>query len=329
MRFAIGRSASEGTAKLANVPGTRRYAPTQLRRRKTDWSTNGSPLDMCRQMAPPQKPLVNRTPRDAARGTRRRTALTSSPAPITWIGTPKPSFATCSGGKRPRTLAEPARSMLPPTRPCSTHPAMVFQLRVAFIVRSPSGVCVVRCCTIDPRTTGSKNSLGPAGNEPSRATGAALDLRGANEDGGPRRRNPAEIRHAFETPLVAAEQRLVGLELLARPDVQRDRVDADAGNVALGDQELAGILGEAREVERVRLIGAQVGLGVAGLHVPARIHEHVAPPGQATMILLPRLHVIDGHGTVRVTLGAPADVDDRSRDDQVAHGKLFHGLGIR
>ena len=47
----------------------------------------------------------------------------------------------------------------------------------------------------------------------------------------------------------------MGLELLFRPDVQRDGVDADAGNVALRDQELAGILGEAREVERVRLIG--------------------------------------------------------------------------
>src|SRR5207237_7171592 len=146
----------------------------------------------------------------------------------------------------------------------------------------------------------SRAGLGPAGDQPGWATGAALDLRGANEDRGPRRRNLAEIRRAFETPFVAAEQRLVGLELLGRADVQRDGVDADAGNVALRDQELAGILGEAREVERVRLIGTQVGLGVAGLHVPARIHEHGATPVQATMILLPRLDVIDGHGTVRV-----------------------------
>ena len=80
--LSMGRSVSE-TAKLANAPGTRRNAPTQVRRRKTDCSTNGSPLDMCRQMAPPQKPLVSRTPRDAVRGTRRRTALRSSPAPIT------------------------------------------------------------------------------------------------------------------------------------------------------------------------------------------------------------------------------------------------------
>src|SRR5207253_10258903 len=169
----------------------------------------------------------------------------------------------------------------------------------------------------------SSAGLGPAGDQPGWATGTALDLRGANEDRGPRRRNLAEIRHAFETPFVAAEQRLVGLELLVRPDVQRDGVDADAGNVALRDQELAGILGEAREVERVRLIGTQVGLGVAGLHVPARLHEHAATPGQATMVLLPRLDVIDGHGTVRVPLGALADVDDRSRDDQAAHGNLF------
>src|SRR5260370_11201178 len=174
----------------------------------------------------------------------------------------------------------------------------------------------------------SSAGLRPAGDQPGWATGAALDLRGTDEDRGPRRWNPAEIRHAFETPFVAAEQRLVGLELLARPDVQRDGVDADAGDLALRDQELAGLLGEAREVERVRLIGTQVGFGVARLHVPARIHEHGATPGQATMILLPRLDVIDGHGTVRVPLGAPADVDDRSRDDQVAHGKLFQGLGL-
>src|SRR6266404_9973041 len=169
---------------------------------------------------------------------------------------------------------------------------------------------------------------GPAGDQPGWGAGAALDLRGANEDRGPRRWNLAEIRHAFETPFVAAEQRLVGLELLARPDVQRDGVDADAGNVALRDQELAGLLGEAREVERVRLIRAQVGFGVADLHVPARIHEHAATPGQATMPLLPRLDVINGHGTVRVPLGAPADVDDRSWNDEVAHGKLFHGLAL-
>src|SRR5258706_16002011 len=79
--------------------------------------------------------------------------------------------------------------------------------------------------------------LGPAGDQPGWATGAALDLCGTNEDRGPRRRNPAEIRHAFETPFVAAEQRLVGLELLGRPDVQRDGIDADAGNIALCDQE--------------------------------------------------------------------------------------------
>src|SRR5205807_3489145 len=127
----------------------------------------------------------------------------------------------------------------------------------------------------------SSAGLSPAGDQPGWATGAALDLRRANEDRGPRRRNLTEIRHAFDTPLVAAEQRLVGLELLGRPDVQRDRVDADAGDVALRDQELARILGEAREVERVRLIRAQVGLGVAGFHVPARIHEYSAPPGRA------------------------------------------------
>src|SRR5437660_10349532 len=153
------------------------------------------------------------------------------------------------------------------------------------------------------RWTASSAGLGPAGDQPGWATGAALDLRGTNEDRGPRRRNPAEIRHTFETPFVAAEQRLVGLELLARPDVQRDGIDADAGDLALRDQELAGLLGEAREVVRVRLIGTQVGFGVARLHVPARIHEHGATPGQATMILLPRLDVIDGHGTVRVSLG--------------------------
>src|SRR5207253_9042498 len=99
----------------------------------------------------------------------------------------------------------------------------------------------------------SSAGLGPAGDQPGWATGAALDLRGANEDRGPRRRNLAEIRHAFETPFVAAEQRLVGLEFLARPDVQRDGIDADAGDLALRDQELAGLLGEAREVVRVRL----------------------------------------------------------------------------
>src|SRR5882762_7880710 len=128
----------------------------------------------------------------------------------------------------------------------------------------------------------SRAGLGPAGDQPGRATGAALDLRGANEDRGPRTRNLAEIRHALDAPFVAAEQRLVGLELLARPDVQRDGIDADAGNVALRDQELAGLLGEAREVERVQLIGTQVGLGVAGFHAPARIHEYSAAPGQAT-----------------------------------------------
>src|SRR5260370_5954103 len=117
---------------------------------------------------------------------------------------------------------------------------------------------------------------GPAGDQPGWATGAALDLRGANEDRGPRRWNLAEIRHAFETPFVAAEQRLVSLELLLWPDVQRDGVDAYAGNVALRDQELAGLPGEAREVERVRLIGTQIGLGVADLRVPTRIPEHVA-----------------------------------------------------
>src|SRR6516225_1261614 len=61
--FAIGGAVGEEPAKLANVPGTRRYAPTQVMTRKTDWSTNGSPLDRCRQMAPPQKPLVNSTRR--------------------------------------------------------------------------------------------------------------------------------------------------------------------------------------------------------------------------------------------------------------------------
>jgi hypothetical protein len=49
--FAIGGSVGEEPAKLANVPGTRRYDPTQVSRSKTDCSTNGSPLDMCRQMA--------------------------------------------------------------------------------------------------------------------------------------------------------------------------------------------------------------------------------------------------------------------------------------
>src|SRR5258708_6401472 len=66
----------------------------------------------------------------------------------------------------------------------------------------------------------SSAGLRPAGDQPGWATGAALDLRGANEHRSPRRWNLAEIRHAFETPFVAAEQRLVGLELLARPDVQ-------------------------------------------------------------------------------------------------------------
>src|SRR5207244_1743142 len=171
----------------------------------------------------------------------------------------------------------------------------------------------------------SSAGLGPASDQPGWATRTALDLRGANEDRGPRSGNLAEIRHALETPFITAKQRLVGLELFFRPNVQRDGVDADAGNVALRDQELASLLGEAWEVERVRLIGTEVGLGVAGLHVPARIHKHGASPRQATVSLLPRLDVIDGHGTVRVPLGAPADIDDRSWDDEVAHGKLFHG----
>src|SRR5262249_5008430 len=58
--FAIGGSVGEEPAKLADVPGTRRDAPTHGRRGKTAWSTNGSPLDMCRQMAPPQKALLRR-----------------------------------------------------------------------------------------------------------------------------------------------------------------------------------------------------------------------------------------------------------------------------
>src|SRR5262249_6327753 len=138
--FAIGGSVGEEPAKLANVPGTRRYAPTQVRRSKTDCSTNGSPLDMCRQMAPPQKALLSKSPSEEVRGMSSRTALASSPAPMTPIGRLKPIFATWSGGKSPKTFAEPARIMMPPINPCSTQPAMVFQCRFAFMVQSPS-VC--------------------------------------------------------------------------------------------------------------------------------------------------------------------------------------------
>src|ERR1700724_4165280 len=90
---------------------------------------------MCRQMAPPQKELASRTPSDEVRGTSNRTAVVSSPAPITVIHPVRPSFATASGGNRPRTLAEPARIMIPATRPCSTRPVIVFQFQVVFIVQ--------------------------------------------------------------------------------------------------------------------------------------------------------------------------------------------------
>src|SRR6516162_5418671 len=141
LAFAIGGSVGEEPAKLANVSGTRRYAPTQVRRSKTDCSTNGSPLDMCRQMAPPQKALLSKSPSEEVRGMSSRTALASSPAPMTTIDRLKPIFATWSGGKSPKTFAEPARIMMPAINPCSTQPAMVFQFRFAFIVQSPFGAC--------------------------------------------------------------------------------------------------------------------------------------------------------------------------------------------
>src|SRR5262245_58996673 len=174
---------------------------------------------------------------------------------------------------------------------------------------------------------GCRALLAPAGDQPSWAAGTALDLRGANKNCGPRWRNLAKIRYAFDPPFVTPEECLVGLVLLVRPDVERDGIDPDASDVPLLDQKVASVLCEAGEVERVRLIGTQIGLGVAGLYVPTGIHEHGTPSGQASMLLLPRCDVLDCHRTVRVFLGALADVDDRSWDDQAAQGKLLQGLG--
>src|ERR1700692_1887048 len=89
---------------------------------------------MCRQMAPPQNPLVSSSPSDEVRGMSSKMALASSPAPITWIGRLRPSFATSSGGKDPRTFAEPARIIMPPIKPCSTQPPTIFQFLVDFTV---------------------------------------------------------------------------------------------------------------------------------------------------------------------------------------------------
>src|SRR5262245_40327797 len=95
---------------------------------------------MCRQMAPPQNELVSKIPSEEVRGMSSKTALASSPAPMTAIGRLKPIFATWSGGKSPNIFAEPARIMMPPINPCSTQPAMVFQFRFTFMAQSPS-VC--------------------------------------------------------------------------------------------------------------------------------------------------------------------------------------------
>src|ERR1700758_3177998 len=105
--------------------------------RKADCTTNGSAFDMCRQMAPPQNPLVSSSPSDEVRGMSSKMALASSPAPITWIGRLRPSFATSSGGKNPKTFAEPARIIMAAIKPCSTQPPINFQFLVAFMVHSP------------------------------------------------------------------------------------------------------------------------------------------------------------------------------------------------
>src|SRR6266478_9811376 len=88
-------------------------------------------------MAPPQNPLVSSSPSDEVRGMSSKMALTNSPAPMTWIGRLRPSFATSSGGKNPRTFAEPARIIMPAIKPCSTQPPIIFQFLVAFMVQSP------------------------------------------------------------------------------------------------------------------------------------------------------------------------------------------------
>src|SRR6516225_2328447 len=101
---------------------------------------------MCKQMAPPQKELARRTPRDDVRGTSKRMAVASSPAPIKPIGTPRLSFATSSGGNKPRTLAEPARIMIPAIKACNTRPVTLFQFLGVFIVQPLSEAQVAGQC---------------------------------------------------------------------------------------------------------------------------------------------------------------------------------------
>jgi len=169
--------------------------------------------------------------------------------------------------------------------------------------------------------------LGPAGDQAGWAPELPSDLRAPTNTGGPR---PAEsgrrFATQFENPLLPGAA-LVGLNSLLGPMSNEMVSDADAAmtrSVTRNRQAPSAKPGSGSVFD----YRAQVGSGVAGLHVPARIHEHGASPGQAAMPLPHALTSSDGHGNCpRPLWRSPLNVDDRSRTDQVANG-FVPGSGL-
>ena len=106
--------------------------PSQQQQGRTEARTV-RPWTCAGRCAAPESTGKQESQRKGAR-TSSKTALASSPAPITSIGRLRPIFATCSGGKSPKTFAEPARIIMPAIKPCSTQPPTVFQFLVVVMV---------------------------------------------------------------------------------------------------------------------------------------------------------------------------------------------------
>src|SRR5215469_15008103 len=69
--------------------------------------------------------------------------------------------------------------------------------------------------------------------------GCTTDLRGTHEHHRSGRRQLGEIRHAFHAPLAGPEPELMGGKILRGPEVERQGIHPQPGDLALFEQEIA------------------------------------------------------------------------------------------
>ena len=122
----------------------------------------------------------------------------------------------------------------------------------------------------------------------------------------------------FSRPYLPAESDgQVGVEDGRGAVVEADRVDADADDVALVDEQGGEGRLDAREVGHTGGVDVQEGGWIADPRIPPRVHRHEGAGGQFAVLRFPGEEVVDGQLTVGVARGAVADVDHAERRDEL------------